>query len=330
MTHIANLLPHYQRILSKKEDPFFSISKRKSVHFSKMDSTKILWEKHDAALKNRELSEGPVQQSLLDLKIELATRMQTNCQLCEHKCQVNREKKEGICKVTTPRISSEFLHTGEEFLFVPSHTVFFSGCTFQCVFCQNWEISQIKTGIYISQAYMVKRIIERNLQGSRNVNWVGGDPTPNILYIFQTLKELNEPIPQIWNSNMYCSIETMNLLRGVIDVYLADFKFGRDRCAKYLSNTKEYLKDITRNLLQSSHQGDLLIRHLIVPNHVSCCSLPIITWMHTHLKHIPFNIMDQYRPCYKAKNISAINRSVTSSEYETVMKAAVEKGLTIL
>lgn len=177
---------------------------------------------------------------------------------------------------------------------------------------------------------MAKRIIERNLQGSRNVNWVGGDPTPNILYIFQTLKELNEPIPQIWNSNMYCSVETMNLLTGIIDVYLADFKFGRDRCAEYLSNTKEYLKAITRNLIQSSHQGDLLIRHLIVPNHVSCCSLPIITWMLTHLKHIPLNIMDQYRPCYKAKNISAINRTVTAYEYETVIKAAVEKGLTIL
>jgi len=324
------ILPRYQSILSKKENPSFVISKRKPVQFSRTDSTKILWEKHNDALKNKEISKGPHKQTLLDLKIELATRIYTNCTFCEHQCKVNREKEAGICHVTIPRISSEFLHNGEEYFFVPSHTVFFSGCTFQCVFCQNWEISQNNIGIYITPLDMTKRIIERHRQGSRNINWVGGDPTPNILFILQTLKKLSEPIPQIWNSNMYCSMETMDLLNGVIDVYLADFKFGNDRCAKTLSNAKDYTKIITRNLLQSSHQTDLLIRHLIIPNRVPCCSLPIISLIHKHLQHIPLNIMNQYRPCYKAVRTSSINRTITTKEYDTVLQSALEKRLIII
>lgn len=330
MTLLHNLLPHYQNILSKKDNPFFVISKRKPVHFLKTDSTKCLWEKHQAALKTKYISKVPPQQSLLDLKIEIASRMHSNCNLCENNCQINRNNKSGLCQVITPKIASEFLHNGEECFFVPSHTVFFSGCTFQCIFCQNWQISQNNIGIYIPPIDMTKRIMDRHQQGSKNVNWVGGDPTPNILYILLTLKDLNLPIPQIWNSNMYCSIDTMNLLYGVIDVYLADFKFGNDCCAKTLSNTKEYITIITRNLILSLHQSDLLIRHLILPDHVSCCSLPIISWIHKHLQHIPLNIMKQYRPCYYAKNMSSLNRTVTTQEYNKVIQSAIDKQLIIV
>lgn len=152
----------------------------------------------------------------------------------------------------------------------------FLGCTFKCVFCQNWDISQFQAGMQIPAAELAKRIHIRKKQGSKNVNWVGGEPTPNIVYILKTLKELDDYLPQIWNSNMYCSLETMKLLAGIIDVYLADYKFGNDACAYQLCWSSSYVKTIQRNLIQASKQADLFICHLLLHNHISCCSLPIL------------------------------------------------------
>lgn len=324
------MLSHYKNICKLEEFPAYLITKYIPVKFSKDESTKQLWEKHNTAIAEKKISEELPHSSLLDLKIELASRLYSNCSLCEHNCNVNREHVKGYCNVSTSRIASEFLHTGEETILVPSHTIFFSGCTFKCIFCQNWDISQYQSGRTIQPKDMAQRISDRMKNGSRNVNWVGGDPTPNILFILQTLKHLDEHIPQIWNSNMYCSIQTMMLLHGIVDVYLADYKFGRDTCAENLSKAKHYTEIITRNIKMADSQAEVLIRHLIIPNHISCCSLPIVHWIGTNLSHVPINIMDQYQPCYKAKENPLINRTITKNEYETVMTEAKRLGIYII
>jgi putative pyruvate formate lyase activating enzyme len=267
---MPNFLSHYQRILTNEEPPNYLKTKNISASFSKKDPIETLWEKHAYALNKANQREHSSDQSLLDLKIEITTRIFSQCHLCEHRCNVDRTHKSGHCNVTTSRIASEFIHQSEESIIVPSHTIFFSGCSFQCVFCQNWDISQFRAGIRIPEEQLANRIHIRKQQGSRNVNWVGGEPTPNILYILKTLKQLDDHIPQIWNSNMYCSIETLLLLDGIIDVYLADYKFGNDNCSFKLCGCKIYTSTIQRNITHASKQADLLIRHLIVPNHISC------------------------------------------------------------
>jgi putative pyruvate formate lyase activating enzyme len=248
--------------------------------------------------------------------------MLSQCQFCEHRCNINRTINGGFCLVSKSRIASEFIHQNEESFFIPSHTIFFSGCTLKCIFCQNWEISHLQSGIQIPPYEFANRIHIRKQQGSKNVNWVGGDPTPNIPYILKTLQNLDDWIPQIWNSNMYCSIEAMILLDGVIDVYLADHKFGNDRCASQLSQSSSYVRTIQRNLQIAYEQADLFIRHLILPNHISCCSLPILHWLKEFLPFSPINIMKQYRPCYHARNHPTINRLVTTEEYDKVLSVA--------
>lgn len=306
------------------------ITKMIPVDFSRSDKTQTLWQKHEQALKTGKISDSPPEKTLLDLKIEISKRLNTSCSLCEHNCMVNRETETGYCRVSKTRIASEFLHSGEETIFVPSHTIFFSGCTFKCVFCQNWDISQFQSGIFISPDELAKRIHHQKRNGSRNVNWVGGDPTPHLLTILQTLKVLDVAIPQIWNSNMYCSQQTMDLLHGVIDVYLADYKFGRESCAETLSGAHTYTKVITRNLLQADAQADMLIRHLILPNHIACCSLPILHWIGEHLPKVPLNIMNQYRPSYKSKNHPLIDRQITQYEYHTAVNEAKRLELNII
>ncbi|KYK21999.1 radical SAM protein [Thermoplasmatales archaeon SG8-52-2] len=322
MKDIKYLLSNYFEILDKKRKAKFLLSKQVEVSFDKNDTSKILWEIHDKSIKNFKISDKKPKKSLLSLKIELAKRVFKNCSFCERRCNVDRIKKAGNCGVKEPGITSEFLHTGEERVLVPSHTIFFSGCTFHCVFCQNWDISQDSCGIFVEPEKLVEVIKFRNSQGSRNVNWVGGDPTPNLFYILEVLDVLKDNITQIWNSNMYCSSETMKLLSGIVDLYLTDFKYGNDDCARRLSKVNNYLNIIKRNHKFAHDSAEMIIRHLVMPNHVECCSKPIIEWISKNLPNACVNIMAQYRPEYHASDYDDISRNVSIEEYMQVKNYA--------
>ncbi len=271
--------------------------------------------------------------SFLDLKIKLVEKIMETCHLCERRCGVDRSKYApenlGYCKSSQPLISSEFMHIGEEPPLVPSHTIFFSGCTFNCAFCQNWNISQgIDEGKFIPEKKLAHIIDQRRKQGSLNVNFVGGDPTPHLAYILRTLSLCKENIPIIWNSNFYMSEEAMQLLQGVVDLYLSDFKYGKDQCAHRLSDVKNYWNVVTRNHLMAKESGDLIIRHLVLPNHVECCTKPILTWIKEHLgEDTVVNIMGQYHPAYKAYEYPEISRFPYQTEMEEAFNSAKQLGL---
>jgi len=322
-----SFLSDYFDIIEENRLAKYIKSKYVPVSFKKSDSNKILWEKHDNALKKIKINSDIPEQSLLDLKIELAFRIFKKCHFCERKCNVDRTKKTGKCGVRQPQISSEFLHMGEESVLVPSYTVFFSGCTFNCVFCQNWDISQRSCGVYVDPAAVASWIDKRKLQGARNVNWVGGDPAPNILFILEVLKQCNVNIPQVWNSNMYCSVETMRLLDGVIDLFLTDFKYGNDDCARRLSKVENYLSVVKRNHKIAHEQADMIIRHLVMPNHFECCSKPIMDWIVSNLPNAVVNIMGQYRPEYRAYDYDEISSRVTIDEVLVVKDYAKKLGI---
>lgn len=322
MVNERNILTSYFNILEENKLAKYLNCKQTPITYTPSDSTDKLWKIHDQALINLHVSDIIPKSSLLDLKIQIAYRIYKKCCFCERRCGINREKKTGNCKVEQTRIASEFLHIGEERVLIPSHTIFFSGCTFHCEFCQNWDISQENTGFYIEPIKTAEIIHKGMTQGSKNVNWVGGDPTPNLLYILQVLKESNENLPQVWNSNMYCSKETMKLLDGVIDLYLTDFKYGNDTCAKRLSKIDNYLEIIQRNHKKAYENGDMIIRHLEMPNHVECCSKPIIKWISENLSNVAVNIMGQYRPEFHAQNHKDISRYVSKEEVAEVRKSA--------
>ncbi len=327
MTKIRTLLKDYFDILEENKIPKYIQCKHKTIDFDTTAKTDILWKKHDNLLKNKKLIDIELEQSLLDLKIELASRIFKQCHFCERRCGVDRRKETGNCRVKHTKITSEFLHMGEETVLIPSYTLFFSGCTFHCVFCQNWDISQQNIGVYIKPAILAKMIEDRKKQGARNVNWVGGDPTPNLLYILEVLKKSTTNMPQVWNSNMYCSTETMKLLKGVIDVYLTDFKYGNDKCAKHLSKVEKYTEVVKRNHKIAYENGEVIIRHLVMPNHIECCSKPILKWIAENLPNSIVNIMAQYRPEYKAMNYDDISRSISNEEFMQVKDYANQLGI---
>ncbi|MBC7080968.1 MAG: 4Fe-4S cluster-binding domain-containing protein [Thermoplasmatales archaeon] len=266
----------------------------------------------------------------IDKLIEEAEEIFKKCHFCEHKCYVNRNENKGRCGVKNTKISSHFFHYGEEKVLIPSYTIFFSGCNFSCIYCQNWDISQFESGSYIEPKKMAILIEKAEINGARNINWVGGEPTPHLLYILKVLKNCNSNLPQIWNSNMYCSLETMEILKHVIDLYLTDFKYGNNHCAKKLSNIDRYLEIITRNHEIAYKQGEVIVRHLVLPSHIDCCSKPVIDWISENIPNALVNIMDQYYPTYKAHENEEINRRLTEREYNEVYLYALKKGIKLI
>lgn len=330
MNDIRSILSNYFNILEENGIAHYIQCKNVPVAFDITESTDNLWKKHDNYLKKIKVSDTEPETSLLDLKIELANRIFQDCILCERRCGIDRRKISGNCGVKEARIASEFLHYGEENVLVPSYTVFFSGCTFHCVFCQNWDISQQICGLYVKPEILSTAISKRKNEGARNVNWVGGDPTSNLAYILKVLKECKENIPQVWNSNMYCSEETMKLLHGVIDIYLTDFKYGNDECAKRLSKVDNYTKIIKRNHKIVYKHGEIIIRHLVIPNHVKCCSEPILQWICKNVPEVAVNVMAQYKPEFHAFEYKDIARPLSTEEYGQIKSYANKLNINVM
>ncbi|MFW6305728.1 MAG: radical SAM protein, partial [Candidatus Saliniplasma sp.] len=140
----------------------------------------------------------------------------------------------------------------------------------------------------------------------------------NIAYILEVLSHMDSHLPQIWNSNMYLSKDGMNLLAKLMDVYLTDFKYGNDECAERLSGIKNYTDIVKRNHKIAEKTGDLIIRHLVLPNHIECCTIPLMEWIDEELSSRTVNIMTQYRPSYHSNEYLEIDRYLNKREIKTI------------
>ncbi len=301
-----------------------------------------LWEIHDRAMESfqRCWAEGtwpeePASPSLLEVKLQLARRMLRGCHMCERRCGVDREIGElGYCGVgTVSRVASMFLHFGEEPELVPSHTIFFSGCTFRCIYCQNWDIAMDpRAGSPADPVFLASALREGMRQGSRNANFVGGNPDPNLHTILETIIHLGEDgkhLPMVWNSNMYTSLEAMRLLEGVMDIYLADFRYGNDECARKYSDVKDYFRVVSRNFSIAYRQGEIMLRQLLLPGHLHCCTERIMEWVAKNMPDVYFNLMFQYRPEYRAGAYPEINRRPSGEEKREALAIAARLGIAL-
>lgn len=346
-------LREYEKIAEGKLSPRYLRTKAIHSNFAPESSIKSLWELHGSLSVVDSSSETFESRcSLLDLKSVLADRILSECQFCERRCRANR--KEGIkghCGVLESRITNDFIHMGEEPEVIPSYTIFFAGCTFECAFCQNWDIStNPENGNIVEPEKIALMIEERDPHLERplartfdldraftfghphfakNVNWVGGEPTPNIAYILRVLSLCKSRLPQIWNSNMYMTEESMKLLSGVIDLYLTDFKYGNDACAKRLSGIDNFFEVASRNHLIADKQCDVIVRHLVMPNHIECCTRTVLEWIAEKTPNVVVNVMAQYHPEHKAGQFKEIARRPTEREITDAIEIAQGLGLNL-
>ena len=280
--------------------------------------------------------------NFLDLKVEIAYRILEKCSFCERRCGVNRARGEkGFCKLDKRAyVSSYFHHVGEEAPLVPSGTIFFCGCNSACVFCQNHDISQewitddglVINGVEITATTLAIIMEKLRKDGARNINFVGGDPIPNTHIILEAMKYTNVNVPMLWNSNFYMSTEVSKLLIEVIDIGLPDFKYGNNDCAIRLSKLPRYFEVVSRNHKMFHEAGiDMIIRHLVLPNHVECCTKRVLEWISENCQRALVNVMEQYRPEFLVARrpdlYPDISRRPSRDEMKRAYKYATEFGL---
>jgi putative pyruvate formate lyase activating enzyme len=273
--------------------------------------------------------------SFLDVKIKLVDIILRECIFCEHLCKVDRAAgKRGRCGLDeVSRVSTAFLHMGEEAPLVPSGTIFFTGCSFKCVFCQNFDISVNPfSGVEVSPKELANLAISLRKRGARNINYVGGNPDQHLHNIVKSLRYMNINVPLLWNSNFYFSMESLLILADLIDIWLPDFKYGNDDCAFKLSRIKNYFRVSSRNHKLLHDMGEnIIIRHLVLPNHLDCCTKPILRWISDNTPNVLVNVMDQYRPEHRVarepERFPDVARRLTRREINEAYGEAERLGL---
>ena len=263
----------------------------------------------------------------------------TTCTLCPHNCKINRQEgKKGRCKATNKvQIALYSIHQYEEPCISGqngSGTIFFSNCNLNCIFCQNYEISQQGKGKEISIEELAKILLTQQERKAENINLV--TPTsyvPQIIEAIKIAKNKGLKIPIVYNTNSYENIETIKMLKGYIDIYLPDLKYADNLLAKKLSNVDNYFETATQAIQEMYKQvgnpilnekgvmqKGMIIRHLVLPNYIEN-SKNVLNWIHENLpKEVYVSIMAQYFPTYKAKEDEKLSRKLTKNEWNEILK----------
>lgn len=258
------------------------------------------------------------------------------CAICPHNCGINRLNNQiGRCKSKdTVKVALYSTHNFEEPCISGkkgSGTVFFSNCNMNCVFCQNYEISQQGKGKEISIEELADIFIKQQEKDVENINLV--TPTsyvPQILEAIKIARKNGLKLPIVYNTNGYEKVETLKMLEGYVDIYLPDFKYSDDDLGKRLSKVDNYFEIVTEALKEMYRQtgkavfnGEgvmqkgMIIRHLVLPNHI-LNSRRVLKWINENMHDVYVSVMAQYFPTYKAKEIDDINRKLTKEEYEQI------------
>ena len=284
---------------------------------------------------------------------ELARRVRAayehleRCDLCAHRCGVNRREtiRGAVCRTGERAVVSSYhLHFGEEAPLVGrggSGTIFFAWCNLRCQFCQNYEISQLGEGSPVEPEEIAAMMLHLQREGCHNINLVSpSHVVPQILAAVWVAARAGLTTPLVYNTGGYDSPEALALLDGVIDIYMPDMKYADAATARKYSKIREY-PTINRAAVKEMHRqvGDLvlddsglaqrglLVRHLILPDDLAGTREVLRFLAQKISPNAYLNLMDQYRPCYKASEFPELNRRITREEFENAVRWAEELGL---
>lgn len=254
------------------------------------------------------------------------------CNLCPRKCNVLRDNLKGFCKMPLlPKVARAALHLWEEPIISGnkgSGTVFFSGCSLRCIYCQNYEVSRGNIGKEISVSRLAEIFKELEEQGAHNINLVS--PTHYVHAIIEALKIYRPKIPIVYNSSGYESTQTLKLLEDYVDIYLIDFKYTDSAKAKEYSLAPDY-PEVVKSAISECYrqksecvikdgimQKGVIIRHLVLPQNTKT-AIEVFDWVREKTPNAYFSLMSQYLPFGDALNHKVLGRKITRREYEKVV-----------
>jgi putative pyruvate formate lyase activating enzyme len=268
------------------------------------------------------------------------------CDLCPRRCEVDRIRGEkGKCRTGRRVVVSSFgPHFGEEASLVGwggSGTIFFTHCNLRCQFCQNYSISQVGEGEEVGAEDLARMMLRLQAGGCHNINLVS--PTHVAAQVLEALELAAEGglhLPLVYNSGGYDSVETLKLLDGIADIYMPDMKYSDEGTAFKYSGIHNY-PEVNRQAVKEMHRqaGDLevdgrgvavrglLVRHLVLPQGLAG-TRGVVEFLAQEISpHTYLNVMDQYRPCYRASDYPELSRPITREEFDEAIRLAREAGL---
>ena len=263
------------------------------------------------------------------------------CNACPRGCNVDRQNTLGYCKSPEKfKLARASLHYWEEPCISGkngSGAIFFSGCNLGCVFCQNYEISHGCKGVEVSDDKLIdimKRLVD---EGANNINFV--NPTHYSLQLLRVLEKYKPPVPIVYNTSGYDSVETLKMLDGAVDIYLPDFKYIRPEKALKYSKAEDYPQVAEEALAEMKRQvGEdvfdengimqrgMIIRHLVLPSNTNS-SISALDYLAENFGDTYISVMAQYVPCRDLTEYKEINRPLTQREYDKVVNHIFDLGL---
>lgn len=272
-------------------------------------------------------------QEELRQRASLAREMLRNCRLCPVNCGVDRMAGEvGHCGLDERAFwFRENLSLIQELEIIPAHTIHLTGCNMRCKFCvveeyildptlgKPWDVHELRTIVE-----------ERKRQGAKTLLFMGGEATVQLHAVLDLLAELPDPYTVVWDSNMLLTPESRRLLRGVVDVYAGDLKFGNNACARKVAGTRDYLEMLAENLQFAEATAALIVRHLLLPGHTECCVFPMLGWLVKTLRHPRLSVRREYLPPSHLTPEDPLGRYVPESEYQQTIQAATRMGIEVV
>ena len=291
-----------------------------------------------------------LESSELARRVAAAWRHLEDCDLCARYCHVNRRTgvEGAVCRTGERAVVASWgPHHGEEDVLRGSRgsgTIFFGWCNLRCVYCQNWDLSQRGTGREVGPSEIADMMLELQEDGCHNVNFVS--PSHVVAQIIAAVEigaKKGLRLPLVYNTGGYDSFEALQLLDGVIDIYMPDMKYGDAGLARKYSKVRDYVA-ANRQAVKEMHRqvGDLvldargiaqrglLVRHLVLPDNIAGTESVLEVLAEEVSPATYVNLMDQYRPCYRADEYPELDRGITREEYEAALTSARRHGITRL
>ena len=285
-------------------------------------------------------------QGELAKRIAAARARLSPCRVCPRQCKIDRLADEkGFCRTGAKAVVSSYApHFGEESPLVGSGgsgTIFLTHCNLLCVFCQNYEISHLGQGVETDEGQLASMMVSLQRQGCHNINFVTpSHVVPQIIAALPKAIDKGLTVPLVYNSSGYDSVETLQQLHGIFDIYMPDFKFWTQESGKRFAKAPDYPEVARKAILEMHRQvGDLvldkegvatrglLVRHLVMPGGLDE-TREIVRFLAREVSVYSYvNIMDQYRPCGRAHQYPPIDRRLTNDDFQEALKLAGEAGL---
>jgi putative pyruvate formate lyase activating enzyme len=266
-------------------------------------------------------------------RIPLARAALADCRLCAHNCGVNRLAGEtGLCHaVAETRFFSAQVEVSDELELIPTFAVALSGCDLRCDFCitgaESWNP---RAGFGFDAEQMAYRAKQALQNGARTVMILGGEPTIHLPSVLELVSLLPASAKLIWKTNAHGTAQARELLGGLFDVWLADFKFGNDTCALRLAKISDYVRVVQENLLWANDRGELIVRHLLMPGHVDCCWRPVAEWLAENLPEVKVNLRSGFWPAWHARRHVELSKTVSAAETKLAQEIAGTLGLNLI